>query len=46
MSIAIQIFVLLFLLLNLLGVFSCIIIMYLGCTPCAFNEFPFSYKKK
>jgi hypothetical protein len=46
MSLALQIFVLFFLVLDLLGVFSCIIPVYLGCASCAFSEFPLLISKK
>jgi hypothetical protein len=34
-----------FFFLDLLGVFFCIVPKYLGCAPCAFNEFPLLTKK-
>jgi hypothetical protein len=34
-----------FFFLDLLGVFFCIVPEYLGCAPCAFNEFPLLTKK-
>jgi len=38
--VSMQIFVLFFLVLDLLGVFFSIFSMYLGCPPCAYIEFP------
>jgi hypothetical protein len=43
MSLALQIFVLFFLVLDLYGVFSHILSMYLGCTPYALNKFHFTH---
>jgi hypothetical protein len=45
-SLAMQIFVFFFLVLDLLGVFSCIFSLYLGCAPCASNEFPLLIENK
>jgi hypothetical protein len=46
MSLAMQIFVIFFLILDMLGVFSCILFVHLGFALCASNEIPLLVLKK
>jgi hypothetical protein len=46
MSLAMQIFVIFFLILDMLGVFSCILSVHLGFALCASNEIPLLVLKK
>lgn len=46
MSLAMQIFVFFFRVLDMLGVFSCILYVYLGCALCASNEIHLLILKK